>query len=87
MNNLKSENFEIRSDVEELAPAIIDIMNVALSNGVTCWLNYGALLGMVRENRLLPWNNDAQLCCWYEEDISIKFINITNQLNNKLKFQ
>ena len=72
---------DVKSDVEKLALAIIDVMEVAQTNGVQCWLNYGALLGVVRENRLLPWNNDAQLCCWYETNISYKFKRITEELN------
>ena len=80
-NTSKKFNYEVRSDVAKLAPAIIDVMEVAQTNGVRCWLNYGALLGMIREQRLLPWNNDAQLCCWYETNLSYKFKRITEELN------
>ena len=65
--------YKVRSDVAKLAPAIIDVMAISNKHGVKCWLNYGALLGIIREQRLLPWNNDAQLCCWYETNISDKF--------------
>lgn len=80
-NTSKEFNYEVRSDVVKLASAIIDVMKVSKTNDVQCWLNYGALLGVVRENRLLPWNNDAQLCCWYETNISYKFKRITKELN------
>lgn len=73
--------YDVRFDVEKLALAIIDVMEVAQSYGAQCWLNYGALLGIVREKRLLPWNNDAQLCCWYDPIISDKFKKITEKLN------
>ena len=41
--------FISRSDVAKLAPAIIDVITVANKHGVKCWLNYGALLGIIRE--------------------------------------
>ena len=38
---------------------------------------------MVRENALLPWNNDAELACWYEAGMDKKFIDITDSLNKR----
>ena len=76
-------NFEVKSDTDKLSVAILEVMEVALSHGVKCWLNYGALLGIVRENRLLPWNNDAELTCWHEADITKKFKLITDDLNKR----
>ena len=52
MNESKELVYEVRSDVAKLASAIIDVMKVSKTNDVQCWLNYGALLGVVRENRL-----------------------------------
>ena len=77
------KNYEIKSDTEKLASAILDVMEVAQSHGVQCWLNYGALLGLVRENRLLPWNNDAHVTCWIAPDMREKFKLITDTLNRK----
>lgn len=74
--------FSIQSDVSKMAKTIQDVINIGESNGLTCWLNYGALLGMIRENRLLPWNNDAELCCWHEPGISQKFQIIVDELNS-----
>jgi phosphorylcholine metabolism protein LicD len=31
------------------------------SNNITYWLESGTLLGVVRENRLLPWDNDLDI--------------------------
>ena len=77
------KNYKVKSDVDKLASAILDVMKVAQSHGVQCWLDYGALLGLVRENRLLPWNNDAELTCWFDENIAEKFRLITDALNEK----
>lgn len=73
----------VRSDVDKLALAILDVISVARSNGVTSWLCYGALLGMIREDRLLPWNNDAELACWYADGIEEKFRRIADELSLK----
>jgi len=77
------KNYKVKSDVDKLASAILHVIGVAESHGVQCWLNYGALLGIVRENRLLPWNNDAELSCWHESSLSDKFKLITDDLNKK----
>jgi len=76
-------SYKVKSDTEKLAYAILDVMEVAQSHGVRCWLNYGALLGLVRENRLLPWNNDAELTCWFDHDLTQKFKLITDTMNGK----
>lgn len=73
--------FSVRSDVKKMAKTILEVVEVAELNGVVCWLNYGALLGMIRENRLLPWNNDAELCCLYTPGLPKKFKLIVDHLN------
>ena len=40
-------------------------------------------MGIIREGRLLPWNNDAELCCWYSTQLKEKFMLMTDELNNK----
>jgi hypothetical protein len=77
------EDYVVKSDVANLAPAILEVMDVARAHGVVCWLCYGALLGLVRENRLLPWNNDAELGCWHNDRIGDKFQLITDELNKR----
>jgi len=41
-----------------------DVTNILDKNHIDYWLEGGTLLGVIRENRLLPWDNDM--------DISIK---------------
>ena len=74
-------NFATRSNINNLVKTIHDATEIAQHHGIQCWLCYGALLGMVRENRLLPWNNDAELGCWYTSDINSKVKLITADLN------
>ena len=77
----KQQDFSSQSDSVLMVDAIKKVVRICNEHDVACWLNYGALLGMVREGRLLPWNNDAELCCWYEKGISTKFASIAKALN------
>ena len=76
-------HFPTRSNINNLVQTIHDAIEIAQQHGVQCWLCYGALLGMVRENRLLPWNDDAELGCWYTSDINSKMKRITADLNKR----
>ena len=78
----KQEDFRSQSDSVLMVDAIKKVMRICNEHDVVCWLNYGALLGMVREGRLLPWNNDAELCCWYKPGISQNFQRIVDELNS-----
>ena len=76
-------DFPTRSNIKNLVQTIHDVTEIAQRHGVQSWLCYGALLGMIRENRLLPWNNDAELGCWYTSDINSKMKRIAADLNKR----
>jgi len=38
-----------------------DVTKILKENNITYWLDFGTLLGAVRENRLLPWDNDLDI--------------------------
>lgn len=79
----ESEIFQTRSDVEATVKTVVDVFDSANKIGINVLLFYGALLGMVRENRLLPWNNDVELACLYEDTLIKKFKILTDDLNDK----
>ncbi len=76
-----SKEFKIKSDVDQLGKTIIDVNKLASKYNLKIWLGYGALLGMVREKRLLPWNNDAELGFHFEENYHKKIIKIADELS------
>ena len=78
----KTNDFAVQSDVNAMVTCIKAVIRACESNQIACWLNYGALLGMVRDGQLLPWNNDAELCCWFREGISVDFIKVVDHLNS-----
>ena len=53
--------FTPQSDTENLPLSVLHISAIFARSDVKTWLCYGALLGMIREGRLLPWNNDVEL--------------------------
>lgn len=73
--------FNTRSDVNGLAKSIIEIKEICDKYGLFFWFNYGGLLGMIRDKRLLPWNNDLEVCCWHEDVNFFKIKKIVNALN------
>jgi hypothetical protein len=76
-------DFPTRSNAEHLAKTILVVTQICQNHGIESWLCYGALLGMVREKRLLPWNNDAELGCWHKSGIEKIFKVITKELIGK----
>lgn len=79
----ETSGFKTRSNTDNLAQAILVVTEIVQKYDIQCWLCYGALLGMVRENRLLPWNNDAELGCWHTIGIENKFKLIVKELISK----
>lgn len=73
-------DFPVRSDVLNLEKGILRVTNLFHEFGVDVWLNYGALLGVVRQGSLLPWNNDAELCCRYYVGIEEVFDRVLGAL-------
>jgi len=76
----QSIKFKTRSDTKGLAESLIEIKAICDKYELFFWLNYGALLGTVREGRLLPWNNDIELGCWTDEASNEKIKQVTDVL-------
>jgi len=55
VNNHK--NFAVKTDTKSLARSIIQVIEISKKHDLHCWLNYGALLGMVREKMRLEFYN------------------------------
>ena len=58
-----------------------DIKEIFDNNGISCWLIYGALLGMVREGKLLEWDRDIDIAVWDESLLDIE--NALHDFHNK----
>ena len=62
---------------EILVKMLKDAKKVFQNNGLEFWLDCGTLLGAIRDNGFIPWENDIDLGCWkskndYEEKRKIR---------------
>ena len=53
--NLEGKNLEI------IKSLLADTINLFEKHGITYWLDCGTLLGIIRDNDLLPWDHDADI--------------------------
>ena len=44
-----------------------DVCNLLNKNRINFWICHGTLLGIIRENRLLPWDHDMDFAVWDHE--------------------
>jgi len=61
---LKFDDEQFRDELINLLKEIKEILD---KHKVTFWLDYGTLLGAVRDNQLIPWDNDVELGIWNSE--------------------
>jgi len=45
-----------------------DSSKLLKDNDINFWVCHGTLLGIVRENRILPWDSDIDLAVWGHEN-------------------
>ena len=53
-----------------------DASKLLRDNGINFWVCHGTLLGIIRENRLLPWDRDIDLAVWSHETSKEQVANI-----------
>ena len=80
---MRSKDFQIKSNTKVLFSSMIDVINVLNSYNIVSFLNYGALLGYVREKRLLPWNNDIELCAYLNDEFKNNIVSVMKNLKKK----
>lgn len=62
-----------------------DVTNLLDENNIPYWLEGGTLLGVIRENRLLPWDNDLDISL--KEEYYDKVLSIIKTLNYRVRFK
>jgi len=54
----------------------IDVCELLDKNGINFWICHGTLLGIIREDRLLPWDHDIDSAVWHKDVSRQKILNI-----------
>lgn len=80
---MSNRDFKVKSDTDVLFNSMIEVISLLDSFNITSFLNYGALLGYVREKRLLPWNNDVELCAYLNEEFKENIVSVMVKLDTK----
>lgn len=55
---------------------LFSIIKILESHKINYWITDGTLLGIIRENRLLPWDSDIDIGVWKSEVSSLEIINM-----------
>ena len=70
---------------QQLITALKQVKQVFDAEGLVFWLDYGALLGAVREGGLLPWDHDVDLGVWLSDER--KLFRCLEKLQKRLSFR
>ena len=64
----KKEKYKLKGKNLEIAEKMLhDVTTIFEKHGIRYWLDFGTLLGIVREGRILPWDDDMDISI-FEED-------------------
>lgn len=66
----------------------LDVCQLLNRHNVNFWICHGTLLGIIRENRLLPWDHDMDFAVWDSENSKREIIDlfISNGYKQELVF-
>ena len=56
-----------------LDPNFVTVINLFNSNNIPYWICHGTLLGIIRDNQLIEWDQDIDIAVW-SRDVSKKYI-------------
>lgn len=79
-NNGNVKKLDI-SDIHSITLDLMDMVhNICETNGLTYYIAYGSLIGAIRHNGFIPWDDDFDI--WMMRDDYEKFIDIVRNHNN-----
>lgn len=54
-------------NIDDVNTLFIDSIHILRKNNINYWVSHGTLLGIIRENRILPWDHDLDFSVWDHE--------------------
>ena len=76
-------SFKKKCNIEETIKMTSCVLDICKELNIEVWLAWGALLGIIREKRLLPWNNDVELMVIAKKNYHQKAVSLAKRLKNK----
>ncbi len=58
-----------REKVDQNFEEVIRLLNV---NKIEYWICHGTLLGIIRDNELIPWDHDIDIAVWQDKSLKKK---------------
>ena len=75
---------EINSE-KKIDPNFLETINILNNNKIQYWLCHGTLLGIIRDNELIPWDHDIDIAVWDSNNLKGKLKKIMTENDYKLK--
>ena len=78
MRNQNNCHEKVDQNFEE----VIRLLNI---NKIEYWICHGTLLGIIRDNELIPWDHDIDIAVWQNKSLKKRFINLMRENDYVLK--
>ena len=49
-------------------PNLITVINILNEKKIFYWIGQGTLLGIHRDNKLIEWDHDIDICVWHDSN-------------------
>ena len=69
----------------KIDPNLEETIGILEKNNIPYWLCHGTLLGIVRDNELIPWDTDIDIGVWYSKNLNEKLKTIMTDHEYKQK--
>ncbi|MBP3194025.1 LicD family protein [Natronogracilivirga saccharolytica] len=67
MRNTKIIEIDINKNKDKITRCFTHIINLFNKNNIVYWIEYGTLLGAVREGGFIPWDSEIDIGIWYDD--------------------
>lgn len=85
INNINPAYGTLRARQETLLQSLIEFDKLAKEHSIEYWLDYGTLLGAIRHNGFIPWDDDVDVSMTEANLIKLKQVVSNKSLGTQIK--